>query len=89
MIVLQQIDDKSDEIRNLRYDAIGCGYNGINFFDYGYVISVHKSQGSEWDKVVLFEQRTPKWDDKYYAKWLYTAITRSRKNLFIITDAWF
>jgi ATP-dependent exoDNAse (exonuclease V) alpha subunit len=80
--------DKSDEIKSLRYDAIESGYSSTTFFDYGYCISVHKSQGSEWDKVVLFEQRTPKWDDEYYAKWLYTAITRSRKHLFIIADAW-
>lgn len=86
--VVYTMYDKSEKLRSLQYDAIDWGYSTVNFFDYGYCISVHKSQGSEWDKVVLFEQRTPKWDDKYYAKWLYTAITRARKHLFIIADAW-
>lgn len=58
----------------------------ICYFDYGYAISVHKSQGSEWDKVILFEQRTKFWDEEYYAKWLYTAITRAKERLFIISD---
>lgn len=60
--------------------------SGIDYFDYGYVISVHKSQGSEWEKVVLIEQNTPYWDQEYYARWLYTGITRSYDKLFIISN---
>jgi ATP-dependent exoDNAse (exonuclease V), alpha subunit - helicase superfamily I member len=26
-------------------------------FDYGYVLTVHKSQGSQWDDVVLFDEK--------------------------------
>jgi hypothetical protein len=25
-------------------------------FDYGYVMTVHKAQGSQWDDVVLFDE---------------------------------
>lgn len=82
------IYDKSKKSRKLYENAIEQGFSRVDFFDYGYVISVHKSQGSEWDKVILFEQRTQKWDDDYYMKWLYTAITRSRRKLFVISDAW-
>lgn len=57
-----------------------------DFFDFGYAISVHKSQGSEWDKVVLFEQRSQYWDDEYYKRWLYTGITRAREKLFVISN---
>jgi len=65
------------------------GYNGgVDYFDYGYATSVHKSQGSEWDRVILFEQRTRHWDDDYYTRWLYTAITRAKEKLFIISDYW-
>ena len=62
--------------------------SGVDYFDYGYCISVHKSQGSEWNKVVLFEQRTKHWDDDYYARWLYTGITRAKEKLFVISDYW-
>jgi exodeoxyribonuclease-5 len=60
----------------------------IDYFDYGNCISVHKSQGSEWDKIILFEQRSKHWDDNFYMKWLYTAVTRARKKLLVIADAY-
>ena len=62
------------------------GAGRVDFFDYGYAMSVHKSQGSEWKKVIVFEQRSKHWDDEMYARWLYTAITRSSQKLFIISD---
>ncbi len=60
----------------------------IDYFDFSYAISVHKAQASEWDNVILFEQRSKYWDDKYFAKWLYTAVTRAKKGLFVISDFW-
>ena len=62
------------------------GLSRVDFFDYGYAMSVHKSQGSEWKKVIVFEQRSRHWDDQMYARWLYTAITRASEKLFIISD---
>ncbi len=80
--------DGSTKLKKTRDLAWDRGFAKLDFFDYGYAISVHKSQGSEWDKIILFEQRTQRWDDDYYAKWLYTAITRARAKLFVIADAW-
>lgn len=54
----------------------------LNNFDYGYAITCHKSQGSEWDTVVVFDESYIFKDLKN--KWLYTAITRARKKLIII-----
>jgi len=79
---------KDSDVRKMIKYAISKKYPGVDYFDYGYCISVHKSQGSEWDKVVLFEQRTKRWDDNYYARWLYTAVTRAKEKLFIISDYW-
>ena len=78
--------DKSKHFKQQQKYAIKKGYNRVDFFDYGYAMSVHKSQGSEWSKVIVFEQRSKHWDDEYYARWLYTAITRASKKLFIISD---
>lgn len=80
--------DKPGRKNNLEIYASAQGYRNVSFFDYGYVISVHKSQGAEWNRVILFEQRTKHWDDTYYAKWLYTGITRAREKLMIIENAW-
>lgn len=53
----------------------------INFFQDAYCISVHKSQGSEWDNVLLFDESNIFEDSN---RWLYTAITRAKKKLVII-----
>jgi exodeoxyribonuclease-5 len=58
--------------------------NYLDYFDYGYCISVHKSQGSEWDTVVLFEERSKYWTGDNWTRWLYTAVTRAKKKLIII-----
>jgi len=56
----------------------------VNFFDFGYVVSVHRSQGSEFDKVIMLEERSYYWDDDYYRKWLYTGVTRAKEKLFVV-----
>ena len=55
------------------------------FFDYGYALSVHKSQGSEWDNVLLFDERNQHMTDDDYRRWLYTGITRAKKKLLILS----
>lgn len=52
-------------------------------FTYGYAITCHKAQGSEWDKVLVFEEKFP-FDSEEHARWLYTACTRSVKKLVLI-----
>lgn len=52
-------------------------------FTYGYCITCHKSQGSEWNKVLVVEEKFP-FDKKEHARWLYTACTRSAQRLVLI-----
>lgn len=54
-------------------------------FDYGYAITVHKSQGSEWDRVVLVDDEMFGNDNKFRKRWLYTAITRAKEHLTWLT----
>ena len=53
-------------------------------FDFGYCLTVHKAQGSEWGNVLLFEETSGYWDEDYRRKWLYTAVTRSNSRLLIV-----
>lgn len=80
--------DKSAKTKKQNTYVTDKGLGTVGYFDFGYTMSVHKSQGSEWEKVILFEQRTQRWDDQYYARWLYTAVTRAKSKLFIISDFW-
>jgi len=45
--------------------------------DFGYAITVHKSQGSEWESVILYDDKFGIWDADMRTRWLYTAITRA------------
>lgn len=54
----------------------------LNRFEYGYCISCHKAQGSEFDNAVVFDESYAFKEDKN--RWLYTAITRAKKKLIII-----
>lgn len=51
--------------------------------DYGYAISGHRAQGSQWDKVVVEEENFP-FDREEHARWLYTCCTRSASKLVLI-----
>lgn len=57
---------------------------GGDLFDFGYALTVHKAQGSQAARVILFEERFSKMDDEQWRRWLYTGITRAEKELFII-----
>ena len=52
-------------------------------FDFGYVLTTHKSQGSQWDDVLLLDESGVFRADSQ--RWLYTGITRAAKNLTVIT----
>ena len=49
-------------------------------FDYGNALTVHKSQGSQWNNVLLFDE----WYGKDRRQWLYTAVTRAAERIDIV-----
>ena len=51
-----------------------------NEFDYGYALTVHKAQGSQWDNVLLLDE----WHGTNRKEWLYTGITRAAESVTII-----
>lgn len=51
-------------------------------FDYGYAMTVHKAQGSQWDEVVLFDEAWCFRQDR--DRWLYTGITRAAETLTVV-----
>lgn len=54
----------------------------VTICTYGYALSAHKSQGSQWANVYVdFNYCSPKWNPN---RWLYTAITRATDKVIII-----
>jgi exodeoxyribonuclease-5 len=51
-------------------------------FDFGYTLTVHKSQGSQWDDVFLFDQSALFRD--FARRWLYTGITRAAEQITVV-----
>ena len=56
-------------------------YKMYDDFEFGYAITCHKSQGSQWENLVVIAERM-NWET--YHLWLYTAITRAEKRLILV-----
>jgi len=52
-------------------------------FDYAYAITVHKSQGSEFDNVLIYNEPIGKTHTDRQ-RWLYTAITRAKRKAILV-----
>ena len=61
-------------------------------FSYGYCITAHKAQGSEWDECCVIDERLVlgKVDPSGNTsrRWIYTAITRAAKRLTFADYRW-
>ncbi|MGM9740011.1 MAG: ATP-dependent RecD-like DNA helicase, partial [Candidatus Cryptobacteroides sp.] len=57
---------------------------------FGYALTCHKSQGGEWDKVFLMIPRGLPYNNprSYAYQWVYTAMTRAKKELYVLDDYW-
>lgn len=58
----------------------------MDYFDYGYCLTVHKAQGSQAQRVMVMEERFRHMNDTQWARWLYTAVTRAEKQLLVVGD---
>jgi exodeoxyribonuclease-5 len=51
-------------------------------FTYGYALTVHKAQGSQWDDIVLFDESYA--FREHRDRWLYTGLTRAAKKVTVV-----
>lgn len=78
-------------MQNLKFES--CIFKGLDpeqrrrlQADYGYALTVHKAQGSQWPSVVVYDDGFAKREPTNRNRWLYTAITRAEKQLYIVTS---
>jgi exodeoxyribonuclease-5 len=56
--------------------------NSARSFDFGYAMTVHKAQGSQWENVLLFDQSGIFRNDAH--RWLYTGLTRASHRVTVV-----
>ena len=81
--IISKIDNK-EIIIDFDTNQVKFTPSNFNKFKLGYAISIHKSQGSEFDVVVLPVVKG--YNKMLYRKLYYTAITRAKNNLIILGD---
>jgi len=52
-------------------------------FGYGYALTVHKSQGSQWPHVLIFDESAHFREHRW--RWLYTGLTRAAESVTVVT----
>jgi exodeoxyribonuclease-5 len=60
-----------------KWDQVG------HLFDFGYCLTVHKAQGSQFSRVFIVVERPGPVDDDTFRRWLYTAVTRAEERVFL------
>lgn len=79
-----EVDDGRIITVNCLIDQFGANVvedhknKAIALFDFAYVLTAHKCQGSQYDSVAVLEEIAPAWNA---ARWRYTCTTRASKNL--------
>lgn len=63
--------------------AASPSLRGYSRFDYGYCLTCHKSQGSQWETVCVIDESGMCSTKQEQLKWLYTAITRASERIWI------
>ncbi len=83
--IIKKISIKPKEI-HIDFDGNIVKYTPSNFnkFKLAYAISIHKSQGSEFDVVVI--PIVSNFRKMLYKKLIYTGVTRSKKKLYLIGE---
>lgn len=81
--IIQKIDRRAKNIK-IRFDdrTANFNYENASELDFAYVITVHKSQGNEFDAVIIpMFNGAPQLS---YRNLLYTAVTRAKKTLILV-----
>lgn len=63
--------------------ALGQIMTGMAEIGYGYALTVHKSQGSEWPTVLVIDDYAIARGTTPHSRWLYTAVTRAKSTLLL------
>lgn len=73
-----------DELKSIGIDVEHMGDAG-HPYDFGYCLTVHKSQGSQFQHAILYLDRPVEPDSQDWRRFAYTAVTRAQTKLTVLT----
>ena len=77
----EDLSTKAERRQAIKKDA----YLNALQVKFAYALTCHKSQGGQWDAVFVDQgYMREEMVDKDYLRWLYTAVTRAAKELFLV-----
>ena len=81
--IIEKIDRRGKTIKINFYDkTASLSFDAASDLDFAYAVTVHKSQGNEFDAVIIPMFSGP--PQLYYRNLLYTAVTRAKKTLILV-----
>jgi len=66
-----------------KFKSVDWRREGVQWMSYGYAITAHKAQGSEWTSALVVNESEVFRQDA--ARWLYTAVTRARERVIVVS----
>lgn len=83
---IENITNGKNKSVTINFDGNIITYTGSSFnkFKHAYAISIHKSQGSEFNNVII--PIVNSYGKMLYRKLIYTGITRTKKKLYLIGE---
>lgn len=90
-VTVESLDEKRDPIKVEVFEEFFNGTEqnipwqekrGTQEFTFGWAITCHKSQGSQWDNVLIFDESGSFREAR--KNWLYTAVTRAAEQVTVI-----
>lgn len=84
MLDYDHLTSKRDKMEAIKQDPY---YNALQI-KFAYAVTCHKAQGGQWDAVFVDQgYLTDEMIDLDFMRWLYTAVTRAKKELFLVNFA--
>jgi exodeoxyribonuclease-5 len=81
MLDYEHITNKKERLQAIKQDPY---YNALQI-KFAYAVTCHKAQGGQWDAVFVDQGfLTEDMIDLDFMRWLYTAVTRAKKELFLV-----
>lgn len=81
--VMQDYQDETSKYKKFLKVKENKYFNALQI-KFSYAMTCHKSQGGQWNTIFIEQPYLPNGIDKDYLRWLYTAVTRAQKKLYLI-----